>query len=86
MSFAVCCLFLLAESRFFLTCSILGFFLASYITPLQPWLLSFSAGAMIFVVVEDLIPEAKLEENPHLATWSFMAGFIVMMILDITLG
>ena len=63
-----------------------GFFLASYITPLQPWLLSFSAGAMIFVVVEDLIPEAKLEENPHLATWSFMAGFIVMMILDITLG
>ena len=66
--------------------AIIGFFLASYITPLQPWLLSFAAGAMIFVVVEDLIPEAKLEENPHLATWSFMAGFIVMMILDITLG
>lgn len=66
--------------------AIVGFFLSAYITPLQPWLLAFAAGAMVFVVVEDLIPDAKLEEHPHLGTWGFMFGFIIMMVLDIVLG
>ena len=66
--------------------AILGFFLASHLTILQPWLLAFAAGAMIFVVAEDLIPDAKLESNPHLGTWALMAGFVIMMILDVTLG
>lgn len=66
--------------------AVAGYFLAAYLTVLQPWLLAFSAGAMVFVVAEDLIPDAKLEENPHLGTWAVMAGFVVMMILDVALG
>lgn len=53
---------------------------------LQPWLLAFSAGAMLFVVAEDLIPDANISENPHNGTWGFMFGFIIMMILDVALG
>lgn len=66
--------------------AILGFFLSSAITSLQPWLLAFAAGAMIFVVAEDLIPDAKLEEHPHLGTWGVIIGFAVMMVLDVALG
>lgn len=66
--------------------AILGFFLASALSNAMPWLLSFAAGAMIFVVVEDLIPDAHLEESPHLGTFGIMAGFAVMMVLDVMLG
>lgn len=66
--------------------AVLGVFLATQLTMLMPWLLSFAAGAMIFVVAEDLIPDAKLESHPHLATWGVMVGFVVMMILDIALS
>ena len=66
--------------------AVAGYFLASYITVLQPWLLSFAAGAMIFVVAEDLIPDARLSEYPHLGTWGLMIGFALMMILDVALG
>ena len=65
--------------------AIVGFFLASHLIVLQPWLLAFSAGAMLFVVAEDLIPDANLSENPHTGTWGFMIGFIIMMILDVAL-
>ncbi|HIU81827.1 MAG TPA: ZIP family metal transporter [Candidatus Ornithoclostridium faecavium] len=64
----------------------LGFYLAAYVSVLQPWLLAFAGGAMIFVVAEDLIPDAKLAEHPHLGTWGVMAGFVIMMILDVVLG
>lgn len=66
--------------------AIVGFFLASHLIVLQPWLLAFSAGAMLFVVAEDLIPDANISENPHTGTWGFMIGFIIMMILDVALG
>ncbi|MCB9498758.1 MAG: ZIP family metal transporter [Bacillales bacterium] len=66
--------------------AVLGFFLAAKIEMLQPWLLSFAAGAMLFVVIEDLLPDARIDEHPHLGTWSMIAGFIVMMILDVALG
>ena len=66
--------------------AVLGYFMAAYITFLQPWLLSFAAGAMIFVVAEDLIPDAKIAEHPHLGTWGVMSGFVVMMVLDVALG
>ncbi len=66
--------------------AVLGYFLATSIAVAQPWLLAFAAGAMVFVVAEDLIPDAKLTENPHLGTWGVMAGFVVMMILDVALG
>ena len=64
----------------------LGYFLAYKIEFIQPWLLSFAAGAMIFVVAEDLIPDSKLEEQPHLGTWGVILGFAIMMVLDIALG
>ena len=41
---------------------------------------------MIFVVAEDLIPDARLSEYPHLGTWGLMIGFALMMILDVALG
>lgn len=66
--------------------AVIGFLLASQLIILQPWLLAFSAGAMLFVVAEDLIPDANISENPHNGTWGFMIGFIIMMILDVALG
>ena len=62
--------------------AILGFFLASQLTFLMPWLLSFSAGAMIYVVVEELLPELHINEKTTIGTWAFMIGFIIMMLLD----
>lgn len=41
---------------------------------------------MLFVVAEDLIPDAKIEKNPHLGTWGFIIGFVLMMVLDVALG
>jgi ZIP family zinc transporter len=56
------------------------------IRPLLPYALSFAAGAMIYVVVEELIPESQLEKNTHVATFGAMLGFVVMMALDVALG
>ena len=61
-------------------------FLAAWIAPVMPWLLSFAAGAMIFVVVEELIPEANMGKHTHVGTLGVMAGFLVMMVLDVALG
>lgn len=60
--------------------------LASYITPILPYLLAFAAGAMIYVVVEELIPEASEGEHSNIGTIGFAAGFVLMMILDVALG
>jgi ZIP family zinc transporter len=54
--------------------------------PILPYALSFAAGAMIYVVVEELIPESHREGNVDLATVSLMLGFAVMMVLDVALG
>lgn len=51
-----------------------------------PWLLAFAAGAMMYVVVEELIPEAQLGEHSHIGTFGVLSGFILMMILDVALG
>lgn len=59
---------------------------ASQITGVLPLILSFAAGAMIYVVVEELIPEANLGEHSHMGTVSVMTGFLVMMMLDVMLG
>lgn len=53
---------------------------------LLPYALAFAAGAMIFVVVEELVPESQSEGNSHLATMGTMLGFAVMMLLDVALG
>lgn len=65
---------------------ILTVLIAGTIVPLMPWLLAFAAGAMLYVVVEELIPEAHLGDIPHLGTFGVMAGFLIMMILDVSLG
>ncbi len=54
--------------------------------PILPYALSFAAGAMIFVVIEELIPESQLAKNTDLATISAMVGFALMMTLDVALG
>ena len=59
---------------------------AGSITGVMPWVLAFAAGAMIYVVVEELIPEAQLGEHSHTGTVSVMLGFLVMMLLDVGLG
>ena len=56
------------------------------VKPLLPYALSFAAGAMIYVVVEELIPESQRESNTHIATFGAMLGFAVMMTLDVALG
>lgn len=66
--------------------AVIGYFLASQLAAAQSWFLAFAAGAMIFVVAEDLIPDAHLSEHPHLGTWGMMIGFAVMMVLDVALG
>ncbi len=57
-----------------------------YIEPILPYALAFAAGAMIFVVIEELIPESQLGENTDIATIGAMIGFVVMMVLDVGLG
>lgn len=65
---------------------VLAAMLASGARQIMPWMLAFAAGAMIYVVVEELIPEASLDEHSHLGTWGVMAGFMLMMVLDVALG
>jgi len=65
---------------------VLGAALVIFIKPILPYALSFAAGAMIFVVVEELIPESQLENHADLATMGAMVGFSVMMVLDVALG
>lgn len=55
-------------------------------TPALPYALAFAAGAMIFVVVEDVIPEAQQNNNSDIVTLGFIGGFVIMMTLDILLG
>lgn len=65
---------------------ILVVLLAGWIQPAMPWLLSFAAGAMLYVVVEELIPEAHLGEHSNTGTLAVMGGFLLMMVLDVALG
>ena len=65
---------------------VLTVLLIGSITSIMPWLLTFAAGAMIYVVVEELIPEAHLDAHSHAGTIGVMVGFLIMMVLDIALG
>ena len=60
--------------------------LSDFLGPALPYMLSFAAGAMVYVVVEELIPESAEGEHSNIGTIGFAAGFVVMMILDVALG
>ena len=59
---------------------------AQLVIPALPYLLSFAAGAMLYVVVEELIPEMSQGQNSNIGTLFFSLGFSLMMILDVALG
>ncbi|SFK31708.1 zinc transporter, ZIP family [Porphyromonadaceae bacterium KH3CP3RA] len=65
---------------------VLGALAVATFTPILPYALAFAAGAMIFVVVEEVIPEAQQNKSSDIATIGFIVGFIVMMTLDVALG
>jgi ZIP family zinc transporter len=66
--------------------AILTILLTSLITPALPYILAFAAGAMIYVVVEELIPESQAGEHSNIGTIGAAIGFALMMILDVALG
>ena len=66
--------------------AIITILLTNEVVPILPYLLSFAAGAMIYVVVEELIPEAQSGEHSNIATIGVAIGFVIMMILDVALG
>ncbi|XP_044194391.1 zinc transporter ZIP11-like isoform X2 [Thunnus albacares] len=65
---------------------LLGAFAVVLAEPLLPYALAFAAGAMVYVVVDDIIPEAQVSGNGKLASWTSILGFVVMMSLDVGLG
>lgn len=65
--------------------SVLTILLIGFISPALPYLLAFAAGAMIYVVIEELIPEAQAEPHSNIPTLGFTAGFVLMMVLDYAL-
>ena len=66
--------------------AVMTILLAELVVPVLPYLLCFSAGAMLYVVVEELIPEMSEGEHSHIGTILFAAGFTLMMVLDVALG
>lgn len=66
--------------------ALLVILLASLMTPILPYFLAFAAGAMIYVVVEELIPEASEGQHSNIGTIGFAVGFVLMMVLDVVLG
>lgn len=65
---------------------IIAVFIASSLTSILPFLLSLAAGAMFYVTIDELLPEARRGDYVHFGLWSFMIGFAIMMILELTLG
>ncbi|SUZ47231.1 uncharacterized protein METZ01_LOCUS85 [marine metagenome] len=65
---------------------VIGAVAVTFFTPILPYALAFAAGAMIFVVVEEVIPETQLDKYTDIATLGFIGGFIIMMSLDVALG
>ena len=66
--------------------AVVGAVAVTFFTPLLPYAMAFAAGAMIFVVVEEVIPETQQDQYTDVATLGFILGFIVMMTLDVSLG
>jgi ZIP family zinc transporter len=65
---------------------VIGALAVSFFTPILPYALAFAAGAMVFVVIEEVIPETQQANNTDIATLGFILGFVLMMLLDVGLG
>lgn len=65
--------------------AIIGLFIASWFAPLMPWLLSLAAGMMIYVTLDEILPESISGKLSHYGVWSFIVGFMVMLILEMVL-
>lgn len=65
---------------------VVGALAVSFFTPILPYALAFAAGAMLYVVIEEVVPEAQQSNNTDLSTLGFVLGFIIMMSLDVVLG
>ena len=66
--------------------ALIAILLAAFVEPILPYMLAFAAGAMMYVVVEELIPESAEGKHSNVATIGFALGFVLMMILDVALG
>ena len=66
--------------------AIITIVLTNAIVPVLPYILAFAAGAMIYVVVEELIPESQAGDHSNIGTVGVAIGFVIMMILDVALG
>lgn len=66
--------------------AVIGALAVIFVQPILPFALAFAAGAMIYVVVEELVPESQMHGNTDLATLGTMVGFVIMMTLDVALG
>ena len=66
--------------------AVIGLFLAMQMQVIMPWALAFAAGCMLYVIAEEMIPDMKGDSIHHYGVWSFICGFILMMVLDISLG
>lgn len=66
--------------------AVVGAVAVSFFTPILPYALAFAAGAMIFVVIEEVIPETQQDKNTDIATLGFILGFVIMMSLDVALS
>lgn len=62
--------------------ALLGLLLSFSVAPLMPWALSFAAGAMLYVIVEEVVPDAHSDPISHYGVFSFLIGFLLMMVLD----
>jgi ZIP family zinc transporter len=65
---------------------VIGAMAVLWMQPILPYALAFAAGAMIYVVIEEVVPETQLDKHTDIATLGFIGGFIVMMVLDVALG
>lgn len=65
--------------------AVIGLLLSASLICAQPWFLAFSAGAMIYVVIKEIMPDTKLNSFDYLGPWGFMIGFVIMMILDVAI-
>ena len=66
--------------------AVLGAFAVGFFLPILPYALSFAAGAMIYVVIEEVVPETQQEEHSDIPILGFVLGFVVMMMMDVALG